>query len=25
VGGSLHPVTVGLRPPYDPGNHRVRS
>jgi len=25
VGGSLHPVTVGLRPPYDPGNHRVRT
>jgi glycine cleavage system aminomethyltransferase T/glycine/D-amino acid oxidase-like deaminating enzyme len=25
VGGSVHPVTVGLRPPYDPGNERVRG
>jgi glycine cleavage system aminomethyltransferase T len=25
VGGALHPVTVSLRPPYDPGNERVRS
>ena len=25
VGGSVHPVTVGLRAPYDPGNDRVRG
>ena len=25
VGGSVHPVTVSLRPPYDPGNERVRG
>ena len=25
VGGSVHPVTVGLRPPYDPANERVRG
>ena len=25
VGGSVHPVRVGLRPPYDPENLRVRS
>jgi 4-methylaminobutanoate oxidase (formaldehyde-forming) len=25
VGGSVHPVSVGLRPPYDPGNERVRA
>jgi 4-methylaminobutanoate oxidase (formaldehyde-forming) len=25
VGGSIHPVTVGLRPPYDPANERVRG
>jgi 4-methylaminobutanoate oxidase (formaldehyde-forming) len=25
VGGSVHPVTVSLRSPYDPGNVRVRG
>jgi glycine cleavage system aminomethyltransferase T/glycine/D-amino acid oxidase-like deaminating enzyme len=25
VGGSVHPVTVGLRAPYDPENRRVRD
>ncbi len=25
VGGTVHPVTVGLKPPYDPGNARVRG
>ena len=25
VGGSVHPVTVSLRAPYDPDNERVRS
>ncbi len=25
VGGSRHPVSVSLRPPYDPGNERVRG
>ena len=25
VGGSVWPVTVSLRPPYDPGNERVRG
>jgi len=25
VGGSVHPVTVGLRAPYDPDNERVRA
>ncbi len=25
VGGSVHAITVGLRPPYDPGNERVRG
>ena len=25
VGGELHPVTVSLRAPYDPGNERVRG
>jgi 4-methylaminobutanoate oxidase (formaldehyde-forming) len=24
VGGSVHPVKVGLRPPYDPDGARVR-
>ena len=24
-GGSVHPVTVSLRAPYDPDNERVRS
>jgi glycine cleavage system aminomethyltransferase T/glycine/D-amino acid oxidase-like deaminating enzyme len=25
VGGSVHPVTVGLRPPYDPASERIRG
>ena len=25
VGGELYPATVTLRPPFDPGNTRVRS
>ena len=24
VGGSVHPVSVGLRAPYDPDNDRIR-